>query len=143
MNITLKKDYFLGWNGRGGLSASRLGAAPTGQISYWRKKLGFDLSLSLGSNRNNVDAFGKIENLRAGTVITRASDASQFREYLDLYSSFYYNLDSANTFDFQLGIGSNSTRLNNSTLLSYSGNNSSNRSDNSSYANRALSLIHI
>lgn len=117
INITLKRDYFLGWNGSVETSGSRLGVSPRAAVSYWRKKYGFDASVNYGYNnayRTNNTAINYLQqqstlNSMAESRINSSSGGFSF--------SSYYTVNDANAFDLQFNVSpSKNNTITNSTI---------------------------
>lgn len=102
MNITLKKHYFLGWRGNINTSVSRLSANSTASISYWKNNLGFDFSAN--GVLSNIDSKTDWTNSNADDVsITQDISNLVKGATASLYGSIFYNVDSLQTVDLQIG----------------------------------------
>lgn len=105
INITLKHDYFLGWNGSVDVSGSRLNVSPSGAISYWRKKFGIDASTGYSySNRPNTSNT-VINYFQPQSALTSIEERKNISNSASISLSAYYNLNNSNTLDFQYSLG--------------------------------------
>jgi outer membrane receptor for ferrienterochelin and colicins len=110
INITLKHDYFLGWNGSAEVPGSRLNASPSGAVSYWRKKFGIDASTSYSyANRTNTSNT-VINYFQPQSTLTSAEETKNSTNTARFSLSAYYNLNNSNTLDFQYSLGQSKNR---------------------------------
>ncbi len=122
LNITLKRDYFLGWNGSVDIGGSRLTFTPLASVSYWRKKFGFDASANYGynissaTNNTNIDYVQQQSTLNSNDEVQRRGKQGNFN-----FSSFY-NINEFDSFDLQFSISpSRNNSTTNSTIITQTG----------------------
>lgn len=105
MNITLKSNYFLGWNGRINADVSKISYGTGGRVSYWSKKIGGDISLNQSYVKSPHESITTINNFQTGEAIrlnqNRVSRASTYQTY----ASLYLNISDKNTIDVSTSLG--------------------------------------
>lgn len=100
MNIILKKNYFLGWNGNAGINGSRYSAGGNGHISYWTNKLGIDAAINYNYNNLPGHDYQQILSYKENTNVQQNNNLKTIRSSGSFYTSMFYKLDSLNTLDF-------------------------------------------
>ena len=101
MNIILKKNYFLGWNGNFNASASSLTFSPTGQLSYWQNNLGVDVSVNFNTGASRYTRTSQLESFINKSAVNQEGKTTSNNMKGSLMASVFYNLDSLNSIDFQ------------------------------------------
>lgn len=111
LNITLKRDYFLGWNGALDMTGTRFGVQPRGSVSYWRKKMGFDASVSDNYGRSYSSSITNIDYIQQNSTLISNEKYKSNGNNSAFYFSSYYNITTRDALDFQFSIAD--TRNNN------------------------------
>ncbi|MDR3716939.1 MAG: TonB-dependent receptor [Puia sp.] len=142
MNITLKKDYFLGWSGNFNINGSRLGLGPGGSVNYWANKFGFTLSTNYAYSNVTGKGASTSSSDPTKTTIDQSWQNGSLGHHGSLFASAFYNLDSFSTVDVQWSGSFNKTSKTIVTDIDYTdstgmtelqnGNNSSKATSNSS-----------
>ncbi len=104
INITLKHDYFLGWNGSANAAASRLGPSSSAAVSYWRKKFGVDASVSYSYSNNTANSHTAINYFQPQSTLNSIDERKTTSNRGGVNLSAYYNLSNSNTLDFQYSL---------------------------------------
>lgn len=111
MNITLKKNYFLGWRGNLNLLGGRYSKALQSSASYWKNKFGVDFAVNLSSGNSPSQGYWENKNFNSNSIITQNifSRAKNFSS--SIFGSMFYNLDSLQTIDLQLTFSPSENRM--------------------------------
>ncbi|HKG04843.1 MAG TPA: outer membrane beta-barrel protein, partial [Pedobacter sp.] len=125
LNITLKRDYFLGWNSTISSSSNRLGVSPSASMTYWRKKAGFDLSVSYNNGLVNGTSETNINYTTQKRVLNENEKSRSLTNSGRISVSSYYNLSDKDAIDFQFNFAPSKTNYTSSSqIFSQSLNNS-------------------
>src|SRR5687767_2402826 len=101
MNVILKKNYFLGWNGNFNAGINRLSFSPAGQLSYWQNKLGFDVAGNFNTGAGRSTSMSRLESITDKSLVVQQGKATSNNISGSLMAAVFYNLDSLNSVDFQ------------------------------------------
>jgi iron complex outermembrane recepter protein len=107
LNIILRRDYFLGFNGNITASGGILGGSTRASTTYWRKKYGFDASISYSQGGATRTGDAIIDNFLNNSQLSSYDTVKSKRYNGGAYFSGFYNVDSLTTFDAQLTISPN------------------------------------
>ncbi|GAA3989988.1 outer membrane beta-barrel family protein [Mucilaginibacter dorajii] len=140
LNIILKRDYFLGFNGSVEANASALSASSRASMTYWHKKYGFDASINYNQSIGKNTSTASINNLQDSSELQSKSKSESTKYNGDIYLSAFYNLNNLNSFDLQLSLSP--SKINTDQIASnlvrvkdtYLSGKSSFSQDNSNYA---------
>lgn len=109
INITLKHDYFLGWNGSVNTAVSRTGIPSSAAVSYWRKKFGIDASVSYTYSKNTINSNTAINYFQPQSTLNSIEERKNTSNRGGVSLSAYYNLSTSNTIDFQYSLSPSKT----------------------------------
>ena len=104
LNITLKRDYFLGLNGSLQGDGSPQGINTMASASYWKKKFGFDASVNYTHNNGRKKINTKVDYLLNDKDLFVSTERNSKLNNGDIGFSTFYNIDSLNTLDLQLSL---------------------------------------
>lgn len=110
INITLKHDYFLGWNGSVNTAVSRTGVPSSAAVSYWRKKFGIDASTNYSYSQNTVNTHTAINYFQPQSTLNSIDERKNTSNRGGVNLSAYYNLSASNTLDFQYNLSPSNTK---------------------------------
>jgi hypothetical protein len=100
MNIILKKNYFLGWNGSFNAASSLLGFASSGQASYWQNKIGIDVAASFNTMKTTTNTSSLLQSFTNKSLVLQSGKATSNTINGALSASVFYNVDSLNSVNF-------------------------------------------
>ncbi len=102
LNITLKRDYFLGFNGSGDVSGGLLSGAGRASVTYWRKKYGYDVSGNYNQGKQDVITSANIYDRLNNRETISQSRRKTYSHSGSFFLSSFYNIDSLSTVDVQV-----------------------------------------
>lgn len=104
LNIMLKKDYFLGFNGSEDLNVNAFGGGSRTSFTYWHKKYGFDGSASYNQFFQKVETTTSIANRIERSSVSAQNKATNRNHAGGIFLSGFYNTDSLSTLDLQVSL---------------------------------------
>jgi hypothetical protein len=124
LNIILKRDFYLGFNGSFDGSANLYFNNERGSSTYWRKTFGIDAIADFTSSSFRQERYSVQDNLLDHSQLLSQALSTGSAYNGGLFLSGFYNVDKSNSFDVQLSIhdggGNSHTRTTTETMASTS-----------------------
>lgn len=143
MNITLKKNYFLGWNGNFNFNGSPFGVNPSGSLNYWGNKYGISISANFGYYKSKTEGNISMQSSVSKTSVNQSLHSNTSGPNGSAFASVFYNIDSLSTLDLQWVYSPRKTSVTKNLFVDYKDSSNSTIQQYSEYTGQNKSSPQI